>query len=94
MERESERMNDRQTIVVPKESMHELLIQLDQFHTLLGVELALAFSDGYFDPDAHYTPLEERIIRITRLCGFDYRDDVHAEANRRISEEEQENDDE
>ena len=74
------------TVGINKDRMREILIQLDMEHELLGVELLPAFKDGYFDPDAHYTPCEERIHRIAELCGFDYHNDIREVAYARNKE--------
>lgn len=75
-------------LIIDRDRMLELLIQLDQCHEELGVELLPAFHDGYFDPDAHFTPAEVRVHRIAELCGFDYSSEIRAEAYRRNKEEE------
>lgn len=67
-------------IKINKEIALELLIQMDQYLELLGVELLPAFRDGYFDPDANYTPMEIRMHMMAELLGYDYAKDVRAEA--------------
>ena len=75
-----------ETVTVDKDRLFELLVQVDRYHELLGAELLPAFEDGYFDPDANYTPLEERIHRLAELFGFDYKD-IRNEAYRRNKED-------
>lgn len=73
-------------ITIDRDEALEILIRMDQEHELLGVELLPAFKDGYFDPDAHYTPEEVGIHNLAILFGFDYSKDIRAEAYRRNKE--------
>lgn len=78
-----------------REEMRELLIKADDALTDLGLDLMHRFEELTgdslsWDPDAYYTPLENCLHHIASFCGFDYSNDIAAEAYRRRHEEEEE----
>lgn len=84
--------NDRRSFcVVEREKMRELLINADDALTAFGLDLMERFEEltgdslGW-DPDAYFTPLENRLHNIASVFGFDYSEDIAAEAYRRRKE--------
>lgn len=77
-------------ITIDRDKALEILIQIDQEHELLGVELIPALDYGCFDPDAHYTPTGIGIRNLATLLGFDYTKDIREEAYRRNKENQEE----
>lgn len=61
------------------DELKNLLIDIDSYHELLGTELLNAFHDGYFDPDANFTPLEHRLKLLYEALGFN-EDEIRNEA--------------
>ena len=61
------------------DKLKDLLIDIDSYHELLGTELLEAFHDGYFDPDANFTPLEHRLKLLYEALGFN-EDEIRNEA--------------
>lgn len=51
--------------------IRELIVEIDSYHELLGVELLPALNDGYFDPDLNFTPLEHRLNLLMDALGLD-----------------------
>lgn len=73
-----------------RDEVLEILIQIDQEHEMLGVELIPALDYECFDPDAHYTPVGIGIRKLATLLGFDYTKDIREEAYRRNKENQEE----
>jgi hypothetical protein len=74
------------SILIDKDEAFELLVQMDSYHELLGVELLPLAGEG-FDPDRYYTPLEMRIHWLCKLMDIDYKK-VREEAYKRSMESE------
>lgn len=62
--------------------VHDDLVRIDAYHTLLGASL-VEFLDMGFDPDAVYTPLECEIRNLAADLGFDWR--VIADESRELA---------
>lgn len=64
--------------------LRELLIEADDALTFLGLDLMyrwgkLTGNTLGWDPDAYYTPLENRLHHIAEFAGFDYSKDIAEE---------------
>lgn len=82
--------------VIKRQDVFEALVDADMELQLLGVQLDGRFerlrekypddkdTDG-FDPDAHYTPLENRLRDLAELFDIEY-STVGAEAYRQLTE--------
>ena len=74
------------------DNLKDLLINIDSWHELLGTELLEAFYDGYFDPDANFTPLEHHLKLLYEALGFN-KDEIRNEAyklsKKRLGEKEE-----
>lgn len=51
--------------------IRELIVEIDSYHELLGVELLPVLNDGYFDPDLNFIPLEHRLNLLMDALGLD-----------------------
>ena len=79
---------DGDRILVDRDSIRELLIEADDQLTLLAIDLMhkwdkMTGDNCGWDPDAYYTPLENRLHRLAEAFGYDYNRDIAAEAYRR-----------
>lgn len=73
------------------DKLKDLLIDIDSWHELLGVELLEAFKEGSFDPDANFTPLEHRLNLLYKALGFnkkEIREEAYKLSKKRLGEEE------
>ena len=69
-------------ILLDRDDIRELLIEADDRLTALALDLDRRMPEGW-DPDAYFTPLENTLHRIAEAAGYDYPEDIAAEAYRR-----------
>lgn len=77
-----------------RNELRELLIAADDAHTMLGLDImhrwdAMTGNSLGWDPDAYFTPLENTLHWIAKFAGYDYNEDIAAEAYRRRREAEE-----
>lgn len=73
---------DGDRILLERDDLRELLIEADDRLTALALDLDRRMPEGW-DPDAYFTPLENTLHRIAEAAGYDYPEDIAAEAYRR-----------
>ncbi|MBR2697742.1 MAG: hypothetical protein IKE76_04050 [Clostridia bacterium] len=73
---------DGDRILLNRYDMRELLIDADHRLTALALDLDRRMPEGW-DPDAYFTPLENTLHKIAEAAGYDYPEDIAAEAYRR-----------
>lgn len=73
---------DGDRILLNRDDIRELLIEADDRLTALALDLDRRMPEGW-DPDAYFTPLENTLHRIAEAAGYDYPEDIAAEAYRR-----------
>ena len=73
---------DGDRILLDRDDIRELLIEADDRLTALALDLDRRMPEGW-DPDAYFTPLENTLHRIAKAVGYDYPEDIAAEAYRR-----------
>ena len=69
-------------ILLNRDDIRELLIEADHRLTVLASDLDRRMPEGW-DPDAYFTPLENTLHSIAEAAGYDYPEDIAAEAYRR-----------
>ena len=74
--------------VCNREIVRELLIEADDALTALAKDLdgrweELTGNGNGWDPDAYFTPLENRLHALAEYFRFDYNEDIAKEAYRR-----------
>ena len=73
---------DGDRILLNRDDIRELLIEADDRLTALALDLDRRMPEGW-DQDAYFSPLENTLHRIAEAAGYDYPEDIAAEAYRR-----------